>query len=131
MTGLLTSLFEQRFHVSQTPPAWIVKAYGMETSAGVHVSEEGALAYSAVLGCVRILGESVASLPLMTYRRLANGGKERAVNHSLYRILHDSPNPEMTSFQFRETMMGHLTLWGNAYAESVPPSNRRKYGLPG
>lgn len=119
MNGLFASLFEQRFHVSQSPPGWIVKNYGMETSAGIDISEEGALNATAVMACVRILAESVASLPLITYRRLADGGKGRAINHSLYRILHDAPNPEMTSFQWRETMMGHLCLWGNAYSEIV------------
>lgn len=71
----------------------------------------------AVFGAVRILAESVASLPLPLYQRLANGGKERATDHPLYPILHDLPNPEMTSYQFRETLMGHAALWGNAFAE--------------
>ena len=44
-------------------------------------------------------------------------GKEKAVDHPLYLLLHDEPNPEMTSFVFRETLMSHLLLWGNAYAQ--------------
>ena len=48
-----------------------------------------------------------------------DGGKEKAVSHSLYRLLHDEPNPEMTSFVFRETLMTHLLLWGNAYAQVI------------
>lgn len=71
----------------------------------------------AVHNCTRILAETVASLPLPVYRRLPGGGKERATDHYLYPLLHDQPNPEMTSFEFRETLMGHLALWGNAYAE--------------
>jgi HK97 family phage portal protein len=47
------------------------------------------------------------------------GGKEKAVNHQLYYLLHDEPNPEMTSFVFRETLMSHLLLWGNAYAQII------------
>jgi len=73
---------------------------------------------TAVYACVRILAETIASLPLHTYMYTA-GGKEKAVNHQLYYLLHDEPNPEMTSFVFRETLMSHLLLWGNAYAQII------------
>mgnify|MGYP003505776046 CR=1 FL=1 len=65
---------------------------------------------TAVYSCVRILSEAVASLPLHVYRYNGDGGKEKAVNHPLYFLLHDEPNPEMTSFVFRETLMTHLLL---------------------
>ena len=68
---------------------------------------------------VRILAEAIAGLPLHTYRRLSDGAKEKAIDHPLYYLLHDEPNPEMTSFIFRETMMSHLLLWGNAYAQII------------
>jgi len=87
------------------------------SSAGVSITEERALKYSAVFGCVRVLAETVASLPLHVYRRLEGGGKERATDHYLYDLLHVLPNPELTSFEFRELQMVYLTLWGNAYAE--------------
>lgn len=61
---------------------------------------------------MRILSEAVAGLPLQFYRYNDNGGKEKAVDHPLYFLLHDEPNPEMTSFVFRETLMTHLLLWG-------------------
>lgn len=105
------------FHVSQTPPGWVGKSVGWDTATGVDVSPDKSLQVSAVFACVRILAETVASLPLLVYRRLGNDGKTRAPDHYLYSLLHDAPNPEMTSFQFRETMMGHLCTWGNAYAE--------------
>jgi hypothetical protein len=70
---------------------------------------------TAVYSCVRILSEAVASLPLQFYRYNESGGKEKAVNHPLYFLLHDEPNPEMTSFVFRETLMTHLLLYGNLY----------------
>jgi len=54
----------------------------------------------------------VAGLPLHLYRYTDSGGKEKAVDHPLYHLLHDEPNPEMTSFIFRETLMTHLLLWG-------------------
>lgn len=86
-----------------------------DTRAGLFVSEESAMKTSAVYACVRVLAETVASLPLPLYKRLAKG-KEKAIYHPLYSLLHDVPNHEMTSFSFRETMMTHLLLWGNAYA---------------
>lgn len=81
-----------------------------------YISPGNALAISAVFACVRVLAESVASLPLKLYRRVGQG-KETAHDHPLYTRLHDLANPEMSAFEFRETMMAHLLLWGNCYAE--------------
>lgn len=92
--------------------------YG-HTTAGKNVNEMSAMQMTAVYSCVRILSEAVAGLPLQLYRYNDNGGRERALDHPLYRLLHDEPNPEMTSFVFRETLMSHLLLWGNAYAQIV------------
>ena len=89
------------------------------TVAGQSVNERSALQMSAVYACVRILAESIASLPLHFYKYNDAGGKEKAVDHPLYWLLHDEPNPEMSSFSFRETLMTHLLLWGNAYAQIV------------
>ena len=74
---------------------------------------------TAVYSCVRILAEAVAGLPLHLYRYKEDGGKEKAIDHPLYLLLHDEPNPEMSSFVFRETLMTHLLLWGNAYAQII------------
>ena len=74
---------------------------------------------TAVYSCVRILAEAVAGLPLHLYRHNEEGGKEKAIDHPLYLLLHDEPNPEMSSFVFRETLMTHLLLWGNAYAQII------------
>ena len=89
------------------------------TSAGRPVTERSAMQMTAVYGCVRILAEAIAGLPLHVYRYTDSGGKEKALDHPLYRLLHDEPNPEMTSFVFRETLMTHLLLWGNAFAQVV------------
>ena len=89
------------------------------TVAGQSVNERSALQMSAVYACVRILAESIASLPLHFYKYNDAGGKEKAVDHPLYWLLHDEPNPEMSSFSFRETLRTHLLLWGNAYAQIV------------
>ena len=89
------------------------------SSAGKTVTERSAMQMTAVYACVRILSEAVAGLPLHLYRYRKDGSKEKAVGESLYRLLHDEPNPEMSSFVFRETLMTHLLLWGNAYAQII------------
>jgi len=89
------------------------------TASGKLVNEHTAMQTSAVYACVRILSESIASLPLHLYQRSDDGGKTPKPGHPLFRLLHDEPNPEMTSFVFRETLMSHLLLWGNAYAQII------------
>ena len=89
------------------------------TTSGKTVNATTAMQMTAVYSCVRILSEAVAGLPLHLYRYNDSGGKEKALDHPLYRILHDTPNEEMTSFIFRETLMGHLLLYGNAYAQII------------
>lgn len=84
---------------------------------GSTVNEENALSYSAVWAAVSIISSQIGSLPLCLYRNLPTGGKEKFEGHPLYRILHDRPNPEMSSMVFRETLQGHVLTWGNAYAE--------------
>ncbi len=98
------------------------------TTSGKPVNERTALQTTAVYACVRILAEAVASLPLHVYE-YTDGGKELVHNHALYKILHDEPNPEMTSFVFRETLMSHLLIWGNAYAQIIRDGAGRVVGL--
>ena len=89
------------------------------TAAGKTVTEKSAMQLTAVYACVRILAEAIAGLPLHLYRRGKNGSKDKAAEHPLYSLLHDEPNPEMTSFVFRETMMTHLLLYGNCYSQII------------
>lgn len=89
------------------------------STAGKVVTERSAMQMTAVYACVRILAESIAGLPLHVYKYNSKGGKEKAAEHPLFFLLHDEPNPEMTSFVFRETLMTHLLLWGNAYAQVI------------
>lgn len=89
------------------------------SSSGKAVNERSAMQMTAVYSCVRILSEALAGLPLHLYRYKPDGGKEKATDHPLYHLLHDEPNPEMSSFVFRETLMTHLLLWGNAYAQII------------
>ena len=89
------------------------------TAAGQSVNERSAMQMSAVYACVRILSEAIAALPLHFYQYNDTGGKEKALDHPLYPLLHDEPNPEMTAFSFRETLMTHLLLWGKGYAQII------------
>ena len=98
------------------------------TTSGKVVNERTAMQTTAVYSCVRILAETIASLPLHLYQ-YKNQGKEKIYDHSLYRLLHDEPNPEMTSFVFRETLMSHLLLWGNAYAQIIRDNAGRVLAL--
>ncbi len=119
--GFVASLIapERRETTLRDPARWLLDwvSGGTPSASGKHVNETLALSYSAVYACVRVIAETIASLPWIVYRRLPDGGKERAVSHRLYSILHDAPNPEMTRVEFVETIVGHLELWGNAYAE--------------
>ena len=99
------------------------------TTSGKPVNERTAMQTTAVYACVRILAEAVASLPLHVYEYQDNGGKKLVHDHPLYYLLHDEPNPEMTSFVFRETLMSHLLIWGNAYAQIIRDGAGRVLGL--
>jgi len=94
--------------------------FGFSSSkSGITVTEEGSLKLSAVYACVRILSESIASLPLKIYKRGPDGSKKVAYEHPLYRVLHDIANDEQSSFEFRETIVAHLNLWGKAYVRKI------------
>jgi len=99
------------------------------STSGKKVNERSAMQMTAVYACVRILSESIASLPVHLYQYESEGNKAKAVKHPLYRILHDEPNPEMTSFVFRETLMTHLLLWGNAYSQIIRNGKGEVIGL--
>ncbi len=108
--------------------AWIG---GSETATGLSVTEDTALAYSAVFCAISLLSETIASLPLLTYRRLSPRGKERAREHPVYPLLHHKANPDMPAFFFREAMQGHALGRGNGYAEIERDGGERPIGLWG
>jgi HK97 family phage portal protein len=101
------------------PTSWFWDALrgDSKSMSGQNVNERSAMTVPVVIACVRVLAEACASIPLMVYKRLAGGGKERATDHPNYELLHDRPNPEMTSFTWRELLMTHLALRGNAFVE--------------
>ncbi len=103
--------------------------YGRGSNSGKYVSEDNALQVSAVYACVKVLAETIASLPLPVYIRETSGGKTKAFSHPLYPVLHDLTNSDMTSFTFRELMMTYLLLWGNAYAQIIRDRQKRIIAL--
>lgn len=119
--GLINKLFKSRDHpkIDNRTVGSSYSFYMGGSSAGKNVNERSAMQMTAVYSCVRILAEAVAGLPLHLYRYKEDGGKERAIVNNLYHLLHDEPNKEMSSFIFRETLMTHLLLWGNAYAQII------------
>ena len=117
--GLFNGLFRTRDAPTNRTSGSSYSFLMGSTTSGKRVNERTSMQMTAVYSCVRILSEAVASLPLNVYRYTDNGGKEKAIDHSLFHLLHDEPNPEMSSFIFRETLMTHLLLWGNAYAQII------------
>ena len=117
--GILQGIFKARDKPKDSLGGSRYSFFFGGTTAGKPVNEHTAMQMTAVYSCVRILAETLAGLPLHVYKYNDSGGKEKYLKHPLYKLLHDEPNPEMTSFTFRETMMSHLLLWGNAYAQII------------
>lgn len=117
--GIFSGLFRSRDKPTDSTVGSRYAFYMGGSSSGKVVTERSAMQMTAVYACVRILSEAIAGLPLHMYRYKEDGGKGKALDHPLYHLLHDEPNPEMSSFVFRETLMTHLLLWGNAYAQII------------
>lgn len=98
------------------------------SASGKAVNPRNAVQVSTVYACVRVIAETVASLPFGVYEEQENGNR-KATDHPLYRLLHDEPNPEMTSFVMRETMLTHLLLWGNSYSQIIRSGRNKIIGL--
>lgn len=108
--SIFTGLFRSRDRLQNRTAGSSYAFFMGGTPSGKMVTERSAMQMTAVYSCVRILAEAVAGLPLHLYKYTDGGGKEKALDHPLYRLLHDEPNPEMSSFVFRETLMTHLLL---------------------
>ena len=102
--------------------------YFGSSAAGKSVTASTAIQMSTVYACVRVIAETIASLPLHVYQNQGEGSV-KALDHPLYPILHDEPNSEMTSFVWRETMLAHLLLWGNAYCQIIRSGRSQILGL--
>lgn len=117
--GFLSSIFQPRadstLNLTDPKPWRDAGLLGLSRS-GVSVSPAQSISYSAVLACVRVISETLASLPLITYEQQGRL-KQRAKTFPLYSVLHDAPNERLTSFELRELLQIHLIMWGNAYCE--------------
>ena len=117
MKNKLASLFRAR----DTPKDIVSSAptfYFGTSNAGKPVNPRQAVQVSAVYACVRVIAETIASLPIGVYEE-TDKGIRKAKEHPLYTLLHDEPNSEMTSFVMREVMLSHLLLWGNSYSQII------------
>lgn len=114
---LLGSKLEQRSLTTENVFGAFQPGGLVPTPAGVEVNGTTAMTISAVWNAVTLIaGSGVASIPLKVFKE-SGEGREEAKSHYLYRLVHEEPNRYMTSFSFRETMMHHVLLWGNAFAE--------------
>ena len=117
--NIFSGIFRSRDKPTNNTSGSAYRFFLGQSTSGKPVNERSAMQMTAVYACVRILSEAIASLPVHLHQYRGDGSKEKAISHPLYRLLHDEPNPEMTSFVFRETLMTHLLLWGNAYAQII------------
>lgn len=108
-TGLFRARDKPKDSVSAAPTFF----FGMSGS-GKPVNAQTAIQLSTVYACVRVISETVASLPLGVFE-MTDDGSRKATDHPLYPLLHDEPNSEMTSFVLREVMLAHLLLWGKRF----------------
>ncbi len=127
--GFLNSLFRSRDAPRNSTSGSAYRFFMGSSTSGKRVNERSAMQMTAVYSCVRILSEAVAGLPLHLYQYTDKSSKEKAVENPLYFLLHDEPNTEMTSFVFRETLMTHLLLWGNAYSQIIRNGKGEVMGL--
>jgi HK97 family phage portal protein len=127
--GFLSGLFRSRDAPRNSTSGSTYRFFMGNSTSGKRVNERSAMQMTAVYSCVRILSEAVAGLPLHLYQYTDKSSKEKAVENPLYFLLHDEPNTEMTSFVFRETLMTHLLLWGNAYLQIIRNGKGEVVGL--
>ena len=121
MAGFLRSFLTERRAIPWDKTVWHDSSFA-ESATGLDITPDAVFGLGDVYACVRVLAEAVAQLPLITYRRDGRN-RDRARDHAVFPLLHSLPNPEITAFEMRETLMGHLALRGNAYAEIEWGSN--------
>ena len=129
MKNPFSGLFRARDEPKTTDAVSAAQPFYFGTSgSGKSVTARSAIQVSTVYACVRVIAETVASLPLHVYE-VTEKGSVKAQEHPLYRLLHDEPNSEMTSFVWREAMLTHLLLWGNSYSQIIRNGRGHILGL--
>jgi HK97 family phage portal protein len=144
--AIIDRILERRSNLANPDP-WLMTALGFTPSnTGKIVTADSAMASTAVGLAVRILAETIGSLPLSIYKSENDLATVKAEDrkHPLYKVLNVKANPEMSAYELKECLMGHLALRGNAYAEKqfdgagkivalwpIQPTRCRPKRLPG
>lgn len=117
--GMISRLFGKRSEQRTALSSWdLMRGIGYGTDAGVYVSPHFAENLSAVFACVQIISETIATLPLVVYRRTGDG-KSPSPDSPVARLFSRGPNSLQTPVEFLETTTAHCLLRGNAYAEII------------
>jgi HK97 family phage portal protein len=116
LSKIFTRQSVERVSVPLTGSSLLAAFGAIPSASGAYVSASNALQIAAVYACVRVIAETIGTLPVHVYRRLARG-RELASDHPAARLLDIGPNDEMSSVDLFETLTGHVLLWGNGYAE--------------
>jgi HK97 family phage portal protein len=126
--GLLARLAkpEQRTSVASWDGDGWVRVFGdrAKTSSGAQVTHDTALSDTAMLQGVRLIAETLATVPLQV---LEADGRQRepATEHPLYNVLHDEPNEEQTAAELRSMLMSWALLMGIGYAQILRDGSGR------
>lgn len=120
--GFVRGIVERRDFFSDLLKYRQAGAYS-DTDAGIRVTPDTAMTYSALFAGIRVLSDGVASLPCKVYERTGGDSRREARENEMYPILHHRPNPEMTAIEFYGMLQGHAVGRGNGYAQIV-----RNYG---
>jgi HK97 family phage portal protein len=118
--GLLAELVRPDVRAYAAHDDYWFRPVGTASQTGIQINAETALQASAVWGCVRLIADTLAVMPIKVYRRRDDGGREEAPEHPLWDLLHYAPNPDMSAYVFKRLLMTHALLWGNAYARILP-----------
>ena len=122
LPSLLQKLFPRRFGVdaiSTTADRYFDDFPSHSTQAGERINADSANRISTYYACKQVISQDVGKLPLVLFRREANGNRTRATDHPLYTLMHDKPNRDMTAVDWISTMQGHLVLRGKAFSQKV------------
>lgn len=116
---IIKNLFEPKNEITDTtdlksPSDWLLKMFGYEAASGQKVTAESSLTVPAVYSCVNILANSVAKIPLQTFKKTGKS-RERDGNHKVAKLLESRPNKFQSPFKFKHLIETHRNLWGNAY----------------
>jgi HK97 family phage portal protein len=124
--GILRSALEKRDLVENE---FLLGRYGARSHSGAVVDSNSAMRSTAVYACVRIIAGTISMLPLKIFKMMPDGAREEARDSALYSLLHDAPNEEQTSLEFRDMLTCHLLLRGNAFAAIDRLGNGKPYRL--